>query len=76
MMLMGGTSIQKHADLPIKYVYTLTRNGVKVIVSWDKRDPSYTTRYVIVEFIVTLRQHVSTLSRGHHQAVEEVFIKS
>jgi hypothetical protein len=31
---------------------------------------------LLYNFIVTLRQHVSTLSRGHHQAVEEVFIKT
>jgi hypothetical protein len=31
---------------------------------------------LLYSFIVTLRQHVSTLSSGHHQAVEEVFIKA
>jgi hypothetical protein len=30
---------------------------------------------LLYSFIVTLRQHVSTLSRGHHQA-KEVFIKA
>jgi hypothetical protein len=45
--------------------------------NWDKGDPSNTTRYVTIRYYkVLLRQHVSTLSRGHHQAVDEVFIKS
>jgi hypothetical protein len=31
---------------------------------------------LLYSFNVTLRQHVSTLSRGHHEAKEEVFIKA
>jgi hypothetical protein len=43
-------------------------------------DPSNTTHYMLlyvnIQFNCTLRQHVSTLSRGHPQAVEKVFIKA
>jgi hypothetical protein len=31
---------------------------------------------LLYSFIVMLRQHVSTFSRGHHQANEEVFIEA
>jgi hypothetical protein len=34
------------------------------------------TQLDICYYIVLLRQPVSTLSRGHHQAVDEAFIKS
>jgi hypothetical protein len=51
---------------PIVYVLTGTRE-------------IHETQLIIITIcyhIVLLRQHVSTLSRGHHQAVDEVFIKS
>jgi hypothetical protein len=44
-------------------------------ISWDKGDPSSTTLLKLLYLLYSLLwQHVSTLSRGHHQAIE-VFTK-
>jgi hypothetical protein len=44
-----------------------------VCINWDKGDPSNTTQlYSICYYMFLLRQHISTFSRGHHQAVDEV----